>query len=370
MLNPFKKAATYGVLLLAGVAVGIPLSQRFSSEPTVQRVQARSAAPAQASTDVDPSGPPPNFIAAAVERTGPAVVRIDSSRSGNLGSGSFDRQGTGSGFIIDGNGTILTNAHVVEGADEVSVTLGDGRSFVGEVMGQDELTDVAVVKVNASNLPTVSMGDSTNLRPGEWAIAIGNPLGLDNTVTAGIISGTGRSSGVIGSPNQRVRFIQTDAAINPGNSGGPLLNQQGEVIGINTAIIGRAQGLGFAIPIDRAQTIADQLLSSGTAQHPYIGVRMANLTPTLRESLAQENNLAIQADTGAVIVEVQSGSPAASGGLQAGDVFRSVGEQTVETTEQVQAAVEASPIGERLSIVVERNGDEVSLAVNPSEFES
>ncbi|MEO1403267.1 MAG: trypsin-like peptidase domain-containing protein [Cyanobacteria bacterium J06635_1] len=365
MWNPFKKAATYGVLLLAGMAVGGPIAQRFSRGPTVQRVQARSVAQAPTSTPVSPSGPPPNFIAAAADRTGPAVVRIDSNRSGNL-----DRQGTGSGFIIDDNGTILTNAHVVEGVDAVSVTLSDGRSFTGEVIGQDELTDVAVVKVEASNLPTVTIGDSASLRPGEWAIAIGNPLGLDNTVTAGIISGTGRSSGVIGSPNQRVRFIQTDAAINPGNSGGPLLNQAGEVIGINTAIIGRAQGLGFAIPIDRAQVIADQLVTNGSVQHPYLGVRMANLTPRLRESLAQEENLTIQADAGVVIVEVQAESPAASGGLQVGDIIRAVGDQQVETADQVQSAVEASTIGERLSILVERDGEDVSVAVNPGEFQS
>ena len=217
-----------------------------------------------------------NFIASTAERVGPAVVRINSARtvasSGRPGifNDPFFREffgeqgipeqprerverGTGSGFILDANGTILTNAHVVEGADEVTVTFKDGRELRGDVIGEDPLTDVAVIKVEATNLPVVSVGDSDALRPGEWAIAIGNPLGLDNTVTAGIISATGRTSAQIRVPDKRVQFIQTDAAINPGNSGGPLLNERGEVIGVNTAIIGNAQGLGFAIPINRAR---------------------------------------------------------------------------------------------------------------------
>lgn len=159
-------------------------------------------------------------------------------------------RGTGSGFIIGADGRILTNAHVVDGADTVTVTLKDGRTFKGKVLGEDSVTDVAVVKIQANQLPTVALGKSDQLKLGEWAIAIGNPLGLDNTVTTGIISATGRSSSAVGVPDQRVSFIQTDAAINPGNSGGPLLNQRGEVIGMNTAIIQGAQGLGFAIPID------------------------------------------------------------------------------------------------------------------------
>jgi len=227
----------------------------------------------------------PNFIAAAAERVGPAVVRIDSSRTVSarlpdmlnrrfFGAPSTEpaprrvEEGTGSGFIIDSNGLILTNAHVIDGADRVTVTLKDGRSFEGSVLGEDPVTDVAVVRIQAASLPKVAVGNSEALRPGEWAIAIGNPLGLDNTVTAGIISATGRTSNQIGVADRRVGFIQTDAAINPGNSGGPLLNEQGEVIGMNTAIIGGAQGLGFAIPIATAQRIANQLISTGRVEHP------------------------------------------------------------------------------------------------------
>ncbi|MEO1637590.1 MAG: trypsin-like peptidase domain-containing protein, partial [Cyanobacteria bacterium J06631_9] len=237
---------------------------------------------------------------------------------------SRQSSGIGSGFIIDSNGTILTNAHVVKGSSRVRVTLGDGRNLMGEVVGLDDLTDVAVVKVSANNLPTVEMGNSQNLKPGEWAIAIGNPLGLDNTVTAGIISGTGRSSGVIGAADKRVRFIQTDAAINPGNSGGPLLNQRGEVIGINTAIIGRAQGLGFAIPINKAQEIASQLIAGEKVAHPYLGIRMTNLTSDLKQDLSRELGLRLSANQGIVIVDVARNSPAARAGLRAGDVIQQI----------------------------------------------
>jgi serine protease Do len=206
-----------------------------------------------------------NFVADAVEKTGSAVVRIDSTRttaSRYAQSGRRVARGTGSGFIIRSNGIILTNAHVVSGADRVTVTLKDGRQLTGQVLGADSATDVAVVQIQANNLPTVSIGNSDQLKIGEWAIAIGNPLGLDNTVTVGIVSGTERSSRALGARSTRqVSFIQTDAAINPGNSGGPLLNQNGQVIGINTAIIQGAQGLGFAIPINQAQQIATQLIA-------------------------------------------------------------------------------------------------------------
>ncbi|WP_416336317.1 trypsin-like peptidase domain-containing protein [Calothrix sp. UHCC 0171] len=207
-----------------------------------------------------------NFIAIAVERTGPAVVRIDSSRTiDDDTDGNFRRRvarGTGSGFIISSNGLILTNAHVVDGADRVTVTLKDGRRIAGRVLGEDRRMDVAVIRVREQNLPSVSVGNSDSLRPGEWAIAIGSPLGLDNSVTVGIISGTGRSGRALGARgSQSASFIQTDAAINPGNSGGPLLNQRGQVIGMNTAIIQGAQGLGFAIPINEAEQIADRLIN-------------------------------------------------------------------------------------------------------------
>jgi len=279
-------------------------------------------------------------------------------------------RGTGSGFIFKSDGLVLTNAHVVDGADTVTVTLKDGREFTGQVLGEDTLTDVAVVKIQATGLPVVKVGNSEQLRPGAWAIAIGNPLGLDNTVTAGIISGTGRSSADVGVPDKRINFIQTDAAINPGNSGGPLLNQQGQVIGINTAIIGGAQGLGFAIPINRAQAIANQLIADGRVEHPYLGIQMATLTPTLKQTLSRDssNRVRVEADAGVVVVGVARNSPAAQAGLRPGDVIQQISGQTVKTADQVQQVVDSSSIGGRLPLEVSRNGRSLNLSVQPGKF--
>ncbi|NJK53297.1 MAG: PDZ domain-containing protein [Leptolyngbyaceae cyanobacterium SU_3_3] len=334
----------------------------------------------------------PNFIAAAVERVGPAVVRINSSRTVKnrvppIFNDPFFRQffgseipdmpstrverGTGSGFIISRDGVILTNSHVVNGADMVSVKLKDGREFQGKVLGQDPVTDVAVIKIQASSLPAVTLGNSESLRPGEWAIAIGNPLGLDNTVTAGIISATGRTSAEVRVPDKRVSFIQTDAAINPGNSGGPLLNQRGEVIGMNTAIIGGgAQGLGFAIPINTAQRISRQLIATGKVDHPYLGIRMTTLTPELRQQINRdrEAGIVVQDDRGVLIYSLMRSSPASRAGLRAGDVIKRINGQTVTTADQVQQAVEASSVGDTLQVEVSRKGQSLSLAVQPGAF--
>jgi S1-C subfamily serine protease len=216
----------------------------------------------------------------------------------------------------------------------------------------------------------VAIGNSEQIKPGEWAIAIGNPLGLDNTVTAGIISGTGRSSGTIGAPDKRVSFIQTDAAINPGNSGGPLLNQEGQVIGMNTAIIGGAQGLGFAIPINQAQRVANQLIASGKVEHPYLGVQMTNLTAATKAALNQDAELGVtvKADQGVVIVGIARSSPAASAGLKAGDVIQAVNGRSVKTADDVQQAIEASKIGTSLPVQVDRSGQNMTLSVSPGAF--
>lgn len=328
----------------------------------------------------------PNFIAEVVESVGPAVVRIDATRTVETPAafnplierffgGEFlppeqrVQQGTGSGFIISEAGHILTNAHVVEDADSVTVVLKDGRSFEGEVLGADPVTDVAVVKVEADALPTVELGDSKALVPGQWAIAIGNPLGLNNTVTQGIISATGRRGSDIGIQDKRLDFIQTDAAINPGNSGGPLLNAKGEVIGVNTAIIQGAQGLGFAIPIDKAERIAEQLIETGRVEHPYLGVRLVELTPEIREQINQsELEFEVNQDQGVLIVTVAPDSPAARAGLRAGDIITQVNDAAIETAAQVQDQVEATPLGETLQITVNRNGLTQRLAVKPEQL--
>ena len=332
----------------------------------------------------------PNFIAAAVEKVGPAVVRIDSARTvaGNVpeafrtpmfkrffGNGTplpeeRMERGTGSGFILSADGRLMTNAHVVANADTVKVTLKDGRSFNGQVVGADPVTDVAVVKISASSLPVVKLGKSQSLVPGQWAIAIGNPLGLDNTVTAGIISAIGRSSSQVGVPNKRVQFIQTDAAINPGNSGGPLLNEQGEVIGINTAIRADAQGLGFAIPIETAERIAEQLFRSGRAEHPYLGIQMVDLTGEIKEEINRDRELGIKVtqDQGVLIVKVLDGSPADKAGLKQGDVIQKINNKPVRTASEVQEMVEASVVGAQLNLEINRNGKPQRLRVQPSAF--
>jgi S1-C subfamily serine protease len=279
-------------------------------------------------------------------------------------------RGTGSGFIISSDGRLITNAHVIAGSDTVKVTLKDGRTFDGRVVGVDSVTDVAVVKINASGLPTLRLGTSEKLIPGEWAIAIGNPLGLDNTVTVGIISALDRSSSQVGVPEKRVTFIQTDAAINPGNSGGPLLNARGDVIGVNTAIRANAQGLGFAIPIETVQRIANQLFTKGRVEHPYLGIKMVTLTPDLRKEINQDNQAGfkVMQDTGVLIVRVMKDSPAAAAGLQPGDIIQKVAGKPIKSGAEVQQQVDASVLGQELQIEVTRQGRTEALRVRPAAF--
>jgi len=339
-------------------------------------------------TAVIPPGPGlnnPNVIADIVERVGPAVVRIDASRTvqrslppafqdprfrqffgGNLPDSEVE-EGLGSGFITTADGQIITNAHVVEGADRVQVTLKDGRRFEGQVVGTDPVTDIAVIDIDATGLPTVALSDSDQIQPGEWAIAIGNPLGLDSTVTAGIISATGRSSREVGVPDKRVDFIQTDAAINPGNSGGPLLNLRGEVIGVNTAIIRGAQGLGFAIPINTAVRISTDLADDGRVDHAYLGIQMVTLSPQVKDQLntAANTPFTVAEDSGVLVVRVVPDSPAAAGGLRAGDVITAVGGTPVADSREVQQAVEQSTVGEPLEIELRRDQQPRTVTVTP-----
>ncbi|MGF1459950.1 MAG: HhoA/HhoB/HtrA family serine endopeptidase [Leptolyngbyaceae cyanobacterium] len=392
-----RRITTYGLLTLLGTGALVLFNQTTPSQASlsdwlVNERPPRSQGVSMTVAQMPPSAPSKSssFIADAVERVGPAVVRIDASRRvvqrvppvfensffreffGGIGVPDQPRtrveRGTGSGFIIDAEGLILTNAHVIEGAERVIVTLKDGREFAGEVLGEDPFTDLAVIQVEASSLPTVTLGDSEQLRPGEWAIAIGNPLGLDNTVTAGIISATGRSSSQVRVPDKRVSFIQTDAAINPGNSGGPLLNEQGQVIGVNTAIIGGAQGLGFAIPINTAQEIATALIADGKVDHAYIGVQMRSLTPAVKDVLNADNPRGpqITADSGVIILGVQSGSPADQADLRAGDVIVSLAGQPVSAAETVQTIVQETEIGESLPAIVDRQGQRLEVNLRPA----
>ena len=330
-----------------------------------------------------------SFVAAAVAQTGPAVVRIDTERTvatraepfledpffreffGDRFGGQLPRErqvrGQGSGFITQKDGIIFTNAHVVSGADRVTVTLKDGREFEGVVKGTDEVTDLAVVKINAQgvDLPIASLGSSDNVQVGDWAIAVGNPVGLNNTVTLGIISTLTRSSAQVGIPDKRIDFLQTDAAINPGNSGGPLLNERGEVIGINTAIRPDANGIGFAIPIDKAKSITNTLAAGQQVPHPYIGVQMRTLTP----ELAQRNNknpnspFTIPEIEGVLVVRVIPGTPAESAGLRIGDAITAINGQAITDAGQLQSTVDRSGLNQSLNFTVIRGDRTLKLKV-------
>jgi S1-C subfamily serine protease len=354
--------------LLGGCAGGGPLTQL---RPPAQPPRLSDATPAP---PILPEGR--NLIVAAVEKVGPAVVRIDTVKrvvnplGGVLGRGPAiqQQQGQGSGFITRSDGVLLTNAHVVEGASEVGVTLPDGRSFTGKVLGADPLTDVAVVKVVADRLPVAPLGDSSKVRPGQWAIAIGNPLGLDNTVTAGIISAVQRTNAV--GEGQRVPYIQTDAAVNPGNSGGPLIDDRGQVIGINTAIRqAPGAGLSFAIPINTARQIAAQILERGYASHPYIGVRLQALTPQLaREINAATDECRVPEVNGVVVVDVLKASPADRGGLRPCDLIESIEGRAVKNPSEVQMAVDRGRVNEPLQVRVQRGGRPLDLTLRPAEL--
>ena len=390
-----KKLAFLSLVLLGSTAtVGCNAlnSQVPGSSNAIKAEQPASAAPISAlPANILPSQDS-NFVTKVVQEVGPAVVRINSSRTVKNQvpdefpeelrrffdpdspirpqPGNKVQRGSGSGFVFGSDGRILTNAHVVDGADTVTVKLKDGREFAGKVLGVDTVTDVAVVKVEATNLPVVNLGKSEDLQPGEWAIAIGNPLGLDNTVTVGIISATGRSSADVGVPDKRVSFIQTDAAINPGNSGGPLLNQRGQVIGMNTAIIEGAQGLGFAIPIDRAQQIANQLVSSGKAEHPYLGVRMLSITPEVKAEFNKNPNakLRLTEDKGVLVLGVAKDSPASQAGVRVADVIKKINGTEVSDAGSVQQIVEKSTVGKDMQLELSRSGQPVTVAVKAGAF--
>ncbi|MCA1990672.1 MAG: trypsin-like peptidase domain-containing protein, partial [Coleofasciculus sp. S288] len=368
-ISTYLLAIVLGSLLTVGVYRVLP--SQAGPIPTTESPAPTMLAQRQPITEATGSG---SFVTAAVNRVGSAVVRIDTERTVSqridplfndpffrrfFGDDFFSQvpqerllRGQGSGFIIDRSGIILTNAHVVNQADRVTVILKDGRSFEGKVQGADPVTDLAVVKIDGTNLPVASLGDSSTVQVGDWAIAVGNPLGLDNTVTLGIVSTLQRSSAQVGIPDKRLDFIQTDAAINPGNSGGPLLNERGEVIGINTAIRADAMGIGFAIPINEAKIISAKLIRGEKIAHPYLGVRMATLTP----QIASENNrdpnspFTIPEINGVLIVQVVPNSPAAASGLRRGDVIVEVDGQAVTTADQLQRLVENSGVGQVLKI--------------------
>lgn len=302
----------------------------------------------------------------------PAVVNIRAARMRPGGGGPFDdlfgdvfpghpgvqpqkEQSLGSGFLISEDGFILTNAHVISDASEIKVQLSDQRVYSAKMVGIDPKTDVAVLKIqNDGKLPAVVLGNSDKLRIGEWALAIGNPFGLEGTLTVGIISATGRAG--LGIEDYE-DFIQTDTSINPGNSGGPLLNIYGEVIGINTAIVAAGQGIGFAIPINLARQIADQLIETGEVSRGWLGVSIQPLTPELADSFGLDRV------TGALVNQIVPDSPAAKAGLRRGDILLTYDGKEVRGVRELQLMVASTPAGKKVNMEVVRGGKRMTLPV-------
>ena len=331
---------------------------------------------------------PHSFVADAVRRVAPSVVRIDTERAVQrqpydptlidpllrdlLGDpGGLERErGQGSGVVIDSQGLILTNAHVVERVEEVSVTLADGDQRDGRVVGIDPVTDLALVRLSEGPPPAVApLGDSEALDVGDWAIALGTPYGLERTVTLGIVSSLHRNISSLGFADKRLDLIQTDAAINPGNSGGPLVNGAGAVIGINTLVrSGPGAGLGFAIPINLARRVADQLVADGRVVHPYLGLQLVPLTARIAREHNQDPNALLQLPerSGALVQTVLPDSPAQKAGLRRGDLVIAAGESTVDGPQALLTEVDRAELNAPLALEVVRNGESLRLSVKPA----
>ena len=286
--------------------------------------------------------------------------RPDARPPGPGGDDEPQQRGVGSGFILSADGFVMTNAHVVDGSDEVFVTLTDKREFKAKIIGVDKRTDVAVVKIEAANLPAVKIGDINRLRVGEWVMAIGSPFGLENTVTAGIVSAKGRDTGDF------LPFIQTDVAINPGNSGGPLINMRGEVVGINSQIYSRSggfMGISFAIPIDEAQRVADQLRTSGRVVRGRIGVQIDQVTKEVAESIG------LGKPSGALVRSVEPGGPADKAGVEAGDIIVKVDGKPVDKSGDLPRIIGAIKPETRATTRVFRRGNYRDITITVAEFD-
>ena len=366
------------VALAAGVGIGVGLQVPWAWLGRSSRAGQASTAPASAEEMQQA------FVQVA-SRVRPAVVNIATSHflkrqrppgtdpfSGNPSFKEYydryfgqippserERAGVGSGVIIDAQGHILTNLHVIKGADEITVRLHNKKELKGKVVGTDTKTDLAVIRIpTAESVVPAPLGDSDRLNVGEWAIAIGSPFGLEQTVTVGVISATGRSEvGIVPYEN----FIQTDASINPGNSGGPLLNFRGEIIGINTAIVSTGQGIGFAIPINVAQRIANQLIAKGKVVRGWLGVSLQPITPDLAKALGASG------DKGTVIARVLPGSPAEKAGLVPNDLILRFQDVAVEDLQHLQRLVLDAPVDRPVTLRIVRNGKETSVTVTIAE---
>lgn len=370
--------------LLKKIALGVALAVLFFAGGAfvAERGGTVTSAPAQAQPQEVYTGNP---IVQIVKKSSPAVVNIDTetmiTRSPRAfpfqGDPFFEeffgqimppqqqrqvpRHGKGSGFIIDKDGYVLTNNHVIEGADKIKVTLMDGRSFDAEKVGQDPTFDLAIIKIKASGLPSLELGDSDKTEIGEWVVAIGNPYGFENTVTTGVISAKNRTLQAPGVNFQG--FMQTDAAINPGNSGGPLIDLNGRVVGINTAIVPYAQGLGFAVPINMAKQIMDDLIKHGEVRRGWLGVTVQPLTPSLVEAYK------IPVSEGAIIADLQENGPAAKAGVQRGDVITSINGEKIKNSQDVVFSIRKKMQGEKVDLEIYRDGKKQVVNVTLGEIE-
>lgn len=374
------------LLILLGTSCALLPSAQSTAAPssTPPAQAAPPTAPATQASGSSPSAGSAPELSVAVrdvsQRVRPAVVQITNEQVQQVGQGTQPftiPAGVGSGVIYDNQGHILTNNHVVEGAQQLLVSLPDGRSFPGKLLGGDPQTDLAVVQVTDGNLPIAALGDSSKSQVGDWVVAIGNALALPGgpTVTAGVISALGRTIQEPGSsPGTQGPFlfdvIQTSAPINPGNSGGPLVDLNGNVIGINTLVAGQAepgvpaQGIGFAIAISTAKPIADQLVATGRAVHPYLGIRYAPLTPAIATQLG------ITAKQGAVIGQVMSGSPAAAAGLRPRDVITQIDGTPLQTESSLAQIVNSHKPGDTITLTVLRGNQTLSIRVTLGEMPS
>jgi serine protease Do len=383
MSTSLRSRLTIGTVAAASLAAGMVLASRLNFTAPIRAAADREAtAPAPAGTvAATATGPLPGFnFAKIAEEEKKFVVNINTTKTfrhqgrqlphgqmpfggeedffnrffGQMPDRDLKQQSLGSGFIVDKEGYILTNNHVVEGADGIRVTLLDGRSYDAEVKGRDPKTDIALIKIKPENgLPVASLGDSDALLVGEWVIAIGNPFGFGHTVTAGVVSAKDRTIGA----GPYDAFIQTDASINPGNSGGPLFNARGEVVGINSAIISSGQGIGFAIPINMARNVMEQLREKGTVTRGWLGVQIQPLTPELRESLN------LTAEGGALVAGVIKGDPAEKAGLKAGDVIVEFDGRPVRSDRELVAVVGNAQVGRKIALKVVRDGKSLPIEV-------
>ncbi len=380
--------ATLCGALLAGVVMSLPsrvtsglyadqVTSALGAKENLQHAEGLSSAFRNVAEALKPSVVSISTKTVAKQRVGrrgnlppelgqlPPWLREEFGRQFEIPDGQMPEQsGMGSGIIARADGYILTNNHVVEGADTLLVELSDGRKVEGKVVGTDPPTDVAVVKVEATGLQPVAFGDSDSIQVGDWVLAIGSPFGLDQTVTAGIISGKNRIQGIVGGDDGFEDFLQTDAAINPGNSGGPLVNLRGELVGINTAILSRSgasAGIGFAIPVSLAKPVLDQIIASGTVHRGFLGAQVGDVTP------AVITEFDLKTESGALIRGVVNGQPAAVAGLQPGDVVTSIDGKPVRSGSQLRNIIASKQPNTGVSLTINRAGKTMELQVSLQE---